>query len=361
MRKQGALSFPEAVRKIAQRYNIPIKEIGFKPRKERSIEIKKTSLEYNEKSEFRGEILKILDLMQGIYFEELKSNSSLGAKRARDYLEQRRISEKTIEKFGIGYSPSNDVYMEKLKGKTELDYPKLVEVLFRAGVINGEGYRAFTNRIMLPLKNLEQEIIGFNSRLTNNKKRMKYKNTGNRELFSNSSILYGLELINAEKIRKQGLSLVEGHLDLFGFEEQEMENCLGIGTSLLSEGQIDRIKKLEPRGINLFTDGDSPSVVSSIKNSCAILEENFLVEEDISIISMPENKDPFDVFYFEKKSIPEHISRNSYSLEEFILSQRSFEAFETKTRSGVENLTEIAGPFFGGKRLNRILLTLLEN
>ncbi len=356
--KREKLSFIEAVRKLSNIYGIPLDE-SHRGQSKQQLEIDKKSLEYNPRSRFRNDIVDILDATHTLYREELKTNTSIGAEKAREYLETRGISNSLVEKVGIGYSPSNDIFRFQLMDKFGWSNKKMTEILFRAGLINEDGFRAFSNRITLPIKNLEGKIIGFNSRSTNGNSNMKYKNTANRELFSKGHLLYGLEFIDDKEVGKEGLFLVEGQFDTFGFLEQGMQSCLGLGNSQLTSNNIEIIREMKPKKISLVTDGDIPSVISAVKNANNICD-NFVAELDsISVIPTPEGKDPFDLFYSDKIRISDYASDKSLTVKEFVLS-RELKDFETRSKSGLQNLKEISDSIFDTEEMEEIISQLLS-
>lgn len=357
MRRDG-ISFPEAVKNLGNIYNIQITESS--PRKKRMpvLEIKKGSLEYNIHSEFRADILRALDTTHNIYLEELGTNTSSGADRARRYLEGRKISRNLIEKVEIGYAPPNDIFRFRLMKEIGFSKNKLTEILFRAGLINQDGFRAFSNRITLPIRTLDGELIGFNSRITNGAKQNKYKNTANRELFSKGRILYGLNLINKDEVQHRGLFLVEGQFDTFGFVKQGVNSCLGIGSSHLSSYNLDTIGEINPEAIFLVTDGDSAGISAAVKNANSLCSNGLFRKNDISIVPMPDGKDPFDLFYFDEIDIIDYYHRKALDVRDFI-SFHGLDAFDSKTKSGLDNLKDISSNLFEKEEFREVADKLL--
>jgi len=356
------VDFVGAVNRLAKLCNISLNNTNNREEEnsdEAILRINKKSLEYNVHSNRREEILDILNATHGIYREELFNNSSLGATKAREYLEKRGIRKSLVDRFEIGYAPSNDVFRMQLENRFDFSKKKLTELLFRSGLIGKEGFRAFSNRITLPIKNMGGEIIGFNARVTNGRKKMKYKNTGSTELFSKSNLLYGLNLIDRNEVREEGLFLVEGQFDIFGFVYQGKKNCLGMGNSSLTENNIEIIRELDPRKIFLVTDGDLPSVNAAIKNADSIYKNRIINRGGIRVVPTPDGKDPFDFFYSDSVDIGSYVTDYSLGVKDFLLS-RNLEDFENQTTSGLSKLENISGNLFSSDEFRDIVETLLS-
>jgi DNA primase len=250
--RQNGLSFPEAVEEIARRSGLEhlIKKHS-KKSKDRRISPKSMSEEdlvYNPNSEFLSDILKILRIMNYKFKSELQTNASSGAQSAREYLKKRRIDNDIIDIFDIGYAPGNDVLFNEIytNMRKEWNEEYVNKLLLFGGLVGSEGFRSYTNRITFPIKSVDGKVLGFNSRLTDSKKKNKYKNPSNNVVFDSKNILYGLDLLSLDKVQRDGLYIVEGHTDLFGFTRQNLNSALALGNSHLSIDQIELINALQP-------------------------------------------------------------------------------------------------------------------
>lgn len=348
--KQKDISFPEAVREVAKRFNLEKylpKENGSRnqnnlTKKSSITKIPAETLGYNPDTKFAPIILDALSFMQEMFTKELKTNTSQGAKRARDYLEKRKISEEIIEKVGVGYAPANDIFRFGITNYLRFNKyfsGSIGEILLRSGIISEENFRAFTNRLTFPIKTLEGKVIGFNSRVTNGQKKNKYKNPANRELFSSSRIMYGLDLLDLKKVKEEGLFLVEGHTDIFGFLKQGLPSSLAMGSSLLTKNQLGLIRCLNPKKIFFLTDGDNVSKRAVVKNIDLVSSSEIISKDKIFVIPTPEEKDPFDLFYYEEVDIKKYVSQNQQKPSEFIFSN-PFEDFSNETHESIEFILE---------------------
>ena len=208
------LTFPEAVRFLAKRANLPVPE-------------------EEERSGADRLRRRVLDLNRDAarWYYELLCSPEGGAVQA--YLDKRQIRRNIAVRFGMGASP--DRWDSLLTAMTRRGYAK--EELLAAGLVvngkNGRLYDKFRNRLMLPVIDTRGDVVGFGSRVIDNSE-PKYMNTTETITYSKRRILYGLNL--AKKTKRPNIILCEGNLDVVTLHQAGFDNAVAsMGTALTVE------------------------------------------------------------------------------------------------------------------------------
>lgn len=300
------MSYVEALRYLAARYNITIEE------KELSEEEKK------EKSE-RESMLIVTNYAEQ-YFTAQLFNSDEGKSVGLEYLHKRGLDDPTIEKFGLGYCP------EKWDGLTRaaLDKGYKKEYLVKTGLtIESEKglFDRFRARVIFPIRDIAGKTIAFGGRImTNDKKSAKYLNSPESEIYHKSRTLYGIYFAKKSIVQHNRCYLVEGYLDVISFHKKGIENTVASsGTSLTIE-QIRLIRRLTPN-VTIIYDGDAAGIKASLRGIDLVLEEGL----NVRVLLLPDGEDP-DSF---------SQSRTSEELSEYLVNHETdFITFKTKLLLG---------------------------
>ena len=208
------LTFPEAVRFLAKRANLPVPE-----EEERS-----------DADKLRRRVLELNRDAARWYYDLLCSPEG-GA--VQSYLDRRQIRKQIAVRFGMGASP--DRWDGLLTAMTRKGYTK--QELLAAGLVvngkNGRLYDKFRNRLMLPVIDTRGDVVGFGSRVIDNSE-PKYMNTTETITYSKRRILYGLNL--AKKTKRPNIILCEGNLDVVTLHQAGFDNAVAsMGTALTVE------------------------------------------------------------------------------------------------------------------------------
>ncbi len=279
-----SMTFPEAVRFLAERAGIEIKG-----EKEKNIDT-----------------LKILEFASNLYHDALISSSR--GRPGRAYLESRGIEEDTIRAFRLGYAPTTGKFLVDAAQKKGTK----PELLGKAGLIKDD-HDKFNKRIMFPVFNTSGRVIGFGSRVIDDGV-PKYMNSPDTEVYKKSNSLYGLYQAKGD-IRKEGTAiLVEGNLDLLTVWQSGVKNvAASLGTSL-TEGQANLLTRYTKKVI-LFYDSDEAGLKSTRK---AI--DTFLIKDvDVGVAMMPEGCDP-DSLVRDKGIKPQELMKGAIDFLGFIIS-----------------------------------------
>ncbi len=236
-------------------------------------------------------------------------------KKASDYL-KKRISEDVINTFQVGFCPEHNILENFLQKNnfTENDYKKLDLFIKNK---KGEIFGRFSNRIIFPIFDYDEKVVGFGGRTISNSK-IKYINSQESQFFKKSNILFGLKQ-NLEFIRaKKEILLVEGYLDVIKLHEFQIKNSVSSLGTTLSENQLKKMWHYTDIPFICF-DGDQAGV-NAAKN-IAVKSLSFLIPgKSLKFIFLPDNLDP-DQFLSERgKEEFLKLKNDSLNLSELIWS-----------------------------------------
>lgn len=179
---------------------------------------------------------------------------TLDAKRVKEYLYKRNITENIIKKFEIGFNPADDALYRFLSKKKHTD-----ENLIGAGVarITSVGYKdVFANRIMIPIHDASGNPVGFTARRLLDSEEAKYINTTETDIYKKGNLVFNYHRARQLARKAGSVYLVEGAMDVLALEKVEISNAVAtLGTACTKE-QIQLLKMLHARIIVCY-DGDS--------------------------------------------------------------------------------------------------------
>ena len=265
------LAFPQSLKDLAERYNIPLPQ-----RRDLYADRKKTEL--------KEQLFKINDLA-GRYFHNILLRSTDG-KPGRDYFSRRHISQETISNFRLGYAVKRwDGLVNYLRSKNSS-----LDRAAKAGLLvpkdNEEYYDRFRGRIIFPIFDLNHHNIGFGGRILDDSL-PKYINTPETPIYHKGYYLYGLDSAYAN-IREKGLAIiVEGYLDMLVLRQHGISNVIAtLGTALTSD-QIRRLKGYTKDVVVLF-DPDEAGRKAALKSFPLFLNEGISAK----VVVLPQGEDP---------------------------------------------------------------------
>ena len=267
------LSFIEAIRWLAARYNIAIEERQL------------TEQEEHEKSE-RESMLVVTGYAEKFFADQLLHTDE-GKSIGMGYFHQRGLDDLTIEKFRLGYCP--EVWDGFTKSALAKGYKK--EFLIKTGLtIESERglFDRFRARVIFPIRNLAGKTIAFGGRImTNDKKNAKYLNSPESEIYHKSSTLYGIYFAKKSIVKNDRCYLVEGYLDVISFHQKGIENTVASSGTSLTINQIHLIRRLTSN-VTIIYDGDAAGIKASLRGIDLILAEGL----NVRVVSLPEGEDP---------------------------------------------------------------------
>ena len=260
-------TFMEAVRMLAERAGIELPQMEETPEERKSRDI-------------RSQLLEINKLAAVYYFHQLRGQNG---STAMNYLKKRELGDETIQRFGLGYSSmySDDLY-RYIKSKGYRDDILKESGLFTYG--DGKVTDKFWNRVMFPIMDMNNRVIGFGGRVMGDGK-PKYLNSPETKLFDKSRNLYGLNI--ARTSRKPNIIICEGYMDVISLHQAGFNQAVAsLGTALTS-GQASLMKRYTDQVLITY-DSDGAGVKAALR-AIPILKEAGLTTK---VINMKPYKDP---------------------------------------------------------------------
>lgn len=227
-------------------------------------------------------LAKINSLSAAFYAAALKSSQL-----ASQYLESRGIARETSRQFGLGYAtPDWDALLQNLT-KSRVSSSDAVE----AGLLvkndkTGSLYDKFRNRIIYPIYDIQERVIGFGGRAISDEM-PKYMNSPETPLFNKSKTLYGLNFANKIISETGFVIIVEGYMDVITAHQAGFTNCVATLGTALTLDHINILKR-KTNKVVLGYDADSAGMKAALKGAAMFAE----AECDVRIIRLPKGDDP---------------------------------------------------------------------
>ena len=262
------ISFKEALEMLAERAHIelPVSE----------------NPEFNKTQYIKDRMYKINAETTTFYHERLYKPL---AKIAQDYVKKRKLDNKTLKAFKIGYSGEYNELYKHLKQSGFKD-----EEILATGLVNrtdkGEFIDRFRRRLMFPIMDVSGKVIAFGGRkLDENEKMAKYINSNENLVYSKKKHLFGLNL--AKQSSENKIILVEGYMDAISLYQRGFDNVVAsLGTALTEEQ--GRLLRRYCEQVILSYDSDGAGQ-TAILRGLSILEEQGI---DARVLQMDGAKDP---------------------------------------------------------------------
>lgn len=317
------VEFGDALRILAQRAGV---------------ELRKYTPEYAKLKTERQRLYEICELTS-LFFEKQLEASSVG-KEAKRYLLGRGITEESIKKWRLGYSPDtwqglSDFLVSKEYTKAEAE---------RAGLSikneRGSFFDRFRGRIIFPIFDLNSQVIGFGGRVFKEKDKeeiAKYVNTPNTLLYDKSRVLYGLDKAKLEIRRRENCVLVEGYTDVIMSHQAEIFNVVATSGTALTPYQLKILKRYSENlilGFDMDVAGDSAT-----KRGIDLAQSQGF---DIKVVRLQAGKDAADIISKNPKEWEKALAMAESILEFYF--ETAFSAKNPKTPEGKKEISKILLP-----------------
>ncbi|MBT3571695.1 MAG: DNA primase [Flavobacteriales bacterium] len=267
------VSYPEALRYAADKYNIEIEEQELTPEQESRMSAKESQF--------------IATKFASEYFQNVLWNTSEGKAVGLSYFKERGFSEDTIKKFQLGYSPKKQNSFEKAATKAGYD----LEILAASSLIgkneDGKTYDKFRERTIFTIHSYTGKVIGFGGRAFSPDAKSKYLNSGETLIYDKSKVLYGLNLSKQEISKADRCFIVEGYTDVISMHQNGVENVVSASGTALGPQQIQLIKR-STNNVTLLFDGDKAGIKATLRSIDLCLK----AEMNVKIASFPDGQDP---------------------------------------------------------------------
>ncbi|MBC7721055.1 MAG: DNA primase, partial [Pedobacter sp.] len=268
------LSYVEALRWLATRYNIEIEE---------------TQVSEEQKLQFAvADSLYVINSFAAKFFAEQLFDTLDGQSIAMSYLKERGFREDIIKKFQIGYNPQSRDTLTKALIANQFNkelLPKTGLVVVRNEIDLVDNYR---NRIIFPIHGNTGKIIGFGARVIGKaEKAPKYINTPENDIYVKSKILYGSYFARVAIDKADECLLVEGYTDVVSLHQAGIENVVASGGTSLTIDQLRLVKKYT-NNLTIIYDGDSAGIKAALRGLDMALEEGL----NVKLVLIPDKEDP---------------------------------------------------------------------
>ena len=290
------MSYPDALRHLAKKYNIQITEEEQSPEQLQS---------QNDR-----ESLFVVSAFAQKKFSENLYHTDEGKSIGLGYFKERGFREDIIQKFQLGYSLNNRTAFSD----SAIHSGYKLEYLVKAGLtieykneheqqtqpdeqgiapsaVENTGTRyldRFWGRVLFPVHNATGRVIAFGGRtLRTDKKTAKYINSPETDIYHKSDVLYGIFFAKKEIIAQDNCFLVEGYTDVISMFQAGVENVVASSGTSLTVGQIKLIRRFT-NNITILFDGDSAGIKASFRGIDLILEEGM----NVKVLLFPDGEDP---------------------------------------------------------------------
>jgi len=287
-------SYPEALRWLADKYNVQIPE-----------ETAPTADELAAKSE-RDSLYIINDFAKNHFMQNLHESEE-GKAIGITYFEERGFRKDIIERFQLGYSinVSDDFTKAAISKGYKLDYLQNVGLVKTKDERNFDFFRG---RVMFPIHSISGRVLGFGGRtLFTDKKIAKYFNSPESIIYNKSEILYGLFFAKGDIVKYDECLLCEGYTDVISMHQSGIQNVVSSSGTSLTKEQVKLVKRYT-HNLTILYDGDAAGIKASFRGIDLILEEGM----NVKVVLFPDGEDPDS---FAKKT-------STTELENFIKSHK---------------------------------------
>jgi DNA primase len=274
----------DVIKFLMQIENLTYSQVLEKIKDEYGLEI-----EIFQKGKAFGEERKILEINYSalkFFRQEIKKN-----KEVLEYLLKRKLKEKTINDFEIGFSPGNTLLRDYLYSQG-YDY----ELIKKAGLLDHQNFDRFQSRIIFPLRDEKGRLVGFTGRIfPENLPGPKYLNSPETLIFKKSEFLYGLYFAKEHILVQKKIILVEGQMDFLLSWQNNLKNVVAVSGSALTENHLRKLKKYSSNLVLAF-DNDNAGFQASLRANLLAQKLGFKVFKLIY-----EGKDLGEYFSLDKK------------------------------------------------------------
>ena len=266
------MTYPEALRYLAKKYNIEIKE------EEETAE----QIAARQRTE---SLMAVSEFARKFFCDQLQEGE--GRAVGYRYYRTRSIEDATIEKWSLGWAPS---------GKTALvDAARAAgykdEYLVAAGLAvqqdDGKLIDKFRERVMFPIHSVSGRVIAFSGRTLKADNPAKYVNSPETEIYIKSRNLLGIYLAKSDIAKQDRCILVEGNVDVVMMHQMGITNVVASCGTSLTEEQIRLIKRFT-ENITIMYDGDSAGLHAAVRAIGLILKEGM----NPRVVFLPDGDDP---------------------------------------------------------------------
>ncbi|MEW6595292.1 MAG: DNA primase [Thermodesulfobacteriota bacterium] len=315
MMQYHRMTFAEALRELARRYNVPLPE-------------ESGSTEELAKAKQREALHAANEKAAALYHDQLLHSPQ--AETARRYLAERGIPAEYISRFRLGYAPEQWDFLAKVLAREKISPAIGVEAGLLVAKEKGGHYDRFRQRVLFPIIGLTGRVAGFGGRILGDGS-PKYLNSPESPIFDKGRTLFGLYQ-NREAVRHSRKCLVvEGNFDLLSLVVHGVENVVAPLGTALTAAHVRTLRGYCDEAFLLF-DGDAAGLKAAMRAVPLFLAEQLTAR----VVVLPEDHDPDTFIRAHGKKGLQGLLDHAQSLPEFV-----FAALSRQHGLGVEGKSRI--------------------
>ena len=282
--------------------------------KEAGLQMPEQDPQAKEKSSYRDELFKIMDLSVRFYQRSL--NSAQGAK-ARDYINSRKLTSATIDNFELGFASNNRTELfDYLKDKNILEEHIIDTGMCIRSDDGGAVYDRFRDRIMYPIRDSRDRCIAFGGRAMSQNARAKYLNSPETKLFDKGKSLYNFSAARSALNKQSSLIVAEGYMDVIALAQANFKASVAPLGTAITKDQLALIWRISPNPV-IALDGDRAGINAAYRLIDVALP---LIEtgKTIKFVLMPEGYDPDDLIQERGRDAMQNLVDDAISLGDLL-------------------------------------------
>ena len=282
--------------------------------KEAGLQMPEQDPQAKEKSSYRDELFKIMDLSVRFYQRSL--NSAQGAK-ARDYINSRKLTLATIDNFELGFASNNRTELfDYLKDKNILEEHIIDTGMCIRSDDGGAVYDRFRDRIMYPIRDSRDRCIAFGGRAMSQNARAKYLNSPETKLFDKGKSLYNFSAARSALNKQSSLIVAEGYMDVIALAQANFKASVAPLGTAITKDQLALIWRISPNPV-IALDGDRAGINAAYRLIDVALP---LIEtgKTIKFVLMPEGYDPDDLIQERGRDAMQNLVDDAISLGDLL-------------------------------------------
>ena len=286
-------TYPEAIRYLAKKYNIEIKET--------------VNSDAQKQAAGERESMYLVSEFANSHYQNTLHKTDEGKAIGLSYFLERGFNLEIIKKFQLGFSTNSwtELTDKALKKGYQLKYLEKTGLTI---VKEEKHFDRFKGRVMFPIHSMSGRVLGFGGRiLASNEKAAKYLNSPESDIYHKSKVLYGIYYAKQTIAKENNCYLVEGYTDVIQFYQAGIKNVVSSSGTALSPNQIRLINRLT-KNITILFDGDEAGIRAALRGVDLILEQGV----NVKVCTFPKGEDP-DSFAKQKttKELKDYLNENT--------------------------------------------------
>ena len=270
------MTFPEALRWLARKYHIEIKE---------------RELSDNEKREqSERESMFIVNEWAASYFQHLMHDTADGVAIGMQYFRSRGFRDDIVSKFQLGYDDTDRraLAQEALRKGYKEDFLLKTGICYKND--RGELIDRYAGRVIFPWIGISGKVVGFGGRLLDSRTKgvnQKYVNSPDSDIYHKDRELYGIYQAKKAIAKEDRVYMVEGYTDVISMHQCGIENVVANSGTALSVHQIHILHRFTSN-ITLLYDGDAAGIHAALRGTDMLLSEGM----NLKVLLLPDGDDP---------------------------------------------------------------------